>query len=318
MSLALLLALVGLVSAVSVKKEMVELSGFLDAKSSSSEPAENLQLIKANKDQLKGSFVVDSIIGLAEEASCEVRYDLASLKKHIGKMSNEKLVSLFSHVAQSYLNRCQQQYQTQLAKALSDIGEKQQSRLVELLSENFIQEYRQRDATITDDIYEENEPGDLIKFSVPLLVKFIKSHFEGNFNLKSKKHVLKGAKMVSKHLSKSCPALYEKSHKLVEEMRHLISIAGEEEKSKLASSLPEEFKTNLFRYRYCEDVVRASKSSKIYARIRKTLKTYNMNEMLNQRERRDFITIAVATVGILLILLLFGMIMSLSTSPVKL
>jgi len=262
LSLVFLIGLVGIVSAANMQREMRELSDFLKVESSSDEPRDDVELIKAKRQELEGKFAVGTIIGLAE-GPCEARFNLAFFRVHLKKLKNQKLVNLFSHVAKSYLNRCMPEYQTYLARALTDIGEEQQSKLVELLSENLVQKYRSKIPDLVDDVLGESERGDLITHSLPLLVEFMEPKFEGTFDLDDKKHLAIGTKMLLKRLARVCPAFYERSFAVVEEMRHVISFAGEEEKSKLASSLPEEFKTNLFRFKYCEDFVRLDSDGKL-------------------------------------------------------
>jgi len=245
-------------TASSVDQEFAELSAFLEEQGGSPDPVRNLHLIKVNRHELKRSYLSGSIIDLISDPSCQIKYSLAPIGDHFKRNDNKVLRKLFSHVAQIHLDICKQKYQLELAKALSYIGDTRKNDMLHLLSDNFIREFRSINAALVDSILGENRPGDIIKQSIPLLADFIQPNSQVNSDSSGEKDTLDGFKSVGKRINRFCPLFYKKASKLVENLRQIVALAGGGQR--VASSFSDNLRDNLFRFKYCEDVFRYSKS----------------------------------------------------------
>jgi len=296
LSVAVLLAVVVAVTAMSVKEEFVELRALLKGRA---EPMQNFQLIRSKLHHLSGSYVVGSLVDLVSDPSCQIKYNLAPIIDHLKTNNNDVFNNLFAYAAQIYLDRCKHKYQLELAKALSNIGQEQKSNMLQLLSDTIIQEVRLRNPSLADNIIGENEPGAMIKESIPFLAKSFQSIFEANSKSTLEKRILRASKAMGRRLSRFCPLFYEKAGPLVEKIRQITVLAGRGRKNFIASSHTAQsytgsgyyaqgytarsyadpsYSDNLFRFRYCEDVVRCSKAPRIIKRIKSMLTEYSLDD----------------------------------------
>jgi len=148
------------------------------------------------------------------------------------------------------------------------------------------------------------EIGLIFNKSARLLVEFIQSKFNDvQFNPKKRKHRIKGAKIVAERLGNSCPDYYKRSRQSVGTLRHLVSMVGDDEKTKL-TRFSTDFQDHMFRFRYCEEIMK-SKNSRIMMRNIKIASLANGGGNLLIRHKRSALMI-VMIVLIIVGAILFG------------
>jgi len=236
-------------------EELFAISAYLKANGSPREnPAHDLELIIDNKNQLPGP-IAHSLYRMVKELACDEGKSIDEIGSVSNRLGDQRLRQMLSYAGEQYLNRCRRKIQDELGQALAQIGHQERNRLSELLTESFIRTFSDSNPDIVEGVDKLGELGAMFNRSLPLLVKHIQSNFHGiQFNPKKKLHMIKGAKMITESLANSCPDYYRYSQQLVATLRHLMKMIGDEEKAKL-DNFSKDFQENLFRYKYCEDLM---------------------------------------------------------------
>jgi len=194
---------------------------------------------------------------------------------------------LLQHVAQTDLERCRSSYADQLAKSLDDLGQTKRDHLLQLLSDEFIDKLHESNPSLVEDIVATNEPGVLVNSSMPLVLHFIKNNFgEKTFNPRKKSHLRKGAKIFARPLAEGCPKFYKNSLEAVEQLRALVSVSALTDPTRVTSS-SRDFRNNVLRFKYCEDILRVKNSPKYIRKIRKALKAHYPELLDSTKQKRS-------------------------------
>lgn len=311
-SLFLVLVCVGLTAGTNAKNELKKISQFLAQHNVAPEdPVESLKLIESNKAGLDG-IVVHTILSLNDASDCNGGKSVARVSKYLSKTEDDLVRNLLRHSAKEYFSRCWSEYETKMAESFSDMSEKQQNKMLSILSDDVITNNHNANANIVEDILPPREPGSLFNHSLPYILDSVKDQLPvENFDAKKIKHLFAAGKIVAKLLGKSCPSFYLNTRPVVTEMRQLIAIVDPEESTKLGN-LSASFRANLFRYKFCEDISRIRSSTRLMKVMKTSLKQrgVKIDETSVQitRSKRDLILGAIiAGVVILLCVLFYGL-----------
>ena len=284
--------------ASSTIKQLDQISVFLEQESTSDDPRVNLGLIKSNEHEFRGP-VAKSLIEMAEGPGCGEPKIVEKIKARYSDASTSvKMQQLLQHVAKLDLDRCRSTYIDQLVGSLHDLKPKWRDQFMELLSDDFISKLHEKNSSLVESISPPDQPGTLLSLSAPHIVDYIKVKIPGgHFNPRLKTDVLKGAKLVAKVLAKVCPRLLEKSSPSIGQMRDLVAISGNQRMMKLSGLGWKQLRHDVFRYRFCEEFIRISKSPKYMRKIRDALKSHKLNDQLHARSKRELIGMLVLGIG---------------------
>ena len=297
------LAIASSALADSTYEQLNQISAFLQRKSTSNDPRVNLELIKANEDELSGP-VTSSLIEIAEGPGCSEVKMGKKIKAYLPD-SSIKVRQLLQYVAQLDLDRCSSSYAEQLAKSVDALEPASRDHLMELLSDEFIDRFHESNPSLVDEILATAEPGVLVNNSAPMVLDFVKSNFGGEtFNPQEKSDLWKGANIFAQPLSEGCPRLYRKFLQFMEELRALVSISELTDPTRV-TGLSKDFRNNVLRFRYCEDILRVTSSPEYMSMARNALAAHYPELDVSTLQKRSVAPAAglflVATFGFFLL-----------------
>jgi len=274
--LALALACVVLAAQSKTKKELDEISRFLSEQSTSEDPKENLELMRANREKFSAKSL-DSLLGLADGPACDSGSLMKKLARHFAKLDDEKLKGLLRLSVQLYFDRCKSQFEERMSRTSALLAK--DARNTNLLSVDFYNKYHEMKVEHVDDIKQSEDFGPLFNASVPLLTDFVISKFgDKQFDPKKRSHAVKGATIVAENLATACPNHYNKLNSIIREIRDINSIVPLDDLAHL-NGFSGDFKINAFRFRYCEEIIKARSYPKVTRRIREGLKKFKLTDI---------------------------------------
>jgi len=282
------LAIASSALASSTIKQLGQISAFLEHKSTSNDPKVNLELIKSHEDELSGP-VVRSLIEMAEGPGCGETKMAKKIQLYYSDGFSDKVQQLLQHVAQNDLDRCRSNYADQLAKSLDDLGQTKRDHLLQLLSDEFIDKLHESNPSLVEDISVTDEPGVLLNNSAPLVLEFIKNNYgEKTFNPKKKSHLWRGAKIFARPLAEGCPKFHRNSLETMEQLRALVSLSELTDSTRV-TGLSRDFRNNVLRFKYCEDILRVKNSPKYMRQVRKALKAHYPELVASTKQKRSIL-----------------------------
>jgi len=297
--------------------ELKKIKNFLMRFGPSDGPEIHIELIRSQGNQFNGT-VVPLMLRLTFNSGCnELENNRIELKDLVLMAQADKtLRELWGHIAGVFLTRCGPAYELKLSKALWDIGETQRNNLMTVLNEKSIESSR-RDSSndnnkskMNPDLIPAKEPGQVFNQTLPHILGSIglKLPRKGKELLgKALMKVLRVARVLAQLLSKSCPAYHERSQETVSDIRLLTSMTGARQSANL-HKWSNSFKTNLFRHKFCEDIVRVGRCRRALRSIRKWLGDHTPSALMVKewvrKHKKGFVRVAKVALSVTVIVVI--------------
>jgi len=254
-------------NAMSVEEEFAELLNLLEKHGISPDPEQNLNLIAVKGRNLEGSYVKTTLDDLVDGSICDIRYKLGPIRDFLAKANSHTFNEIFHWAARNYWGRCRKDYPRKLKKAISSVYQRDIP-MLEILSNDLSNSYGRASIRDISRLYNR---GDIIKETIPHSIKTLGADLVLDSKKMREIHLVKDSRIIGRDLKNFCPLIYVKSRELIEELKHIISLAGKGDTKKIFQEFGDSFRQNIFKYKYCEDFVRCSTSSDMIREINKKI-----------------------------------------------